>query len=336
MINVGVIGCGYWGPNILRNLNDIANCTVIKLCDLKEGRLEYVRNLGHRIEVTKDYRDIINDHRIDAVFLATPPETHFALASEIINSGKHLFVEKPLATCSRDAQKLVELSRAKDSILMVGHLFIYNPAVIEIRKLLNSRRIGDVFYINSYRLNLPPPRSKLNVVWDLACHDVSIVLDWLSKDPEEIIAYGKTYTKTNVEDMAYIIIFFPDSIVVNIHVSWLMPGKLRQTYIIGSKGVIVYDDTLSDGRVKIYDEGIDTRIGTSDTDSIRLFYGAGSVTVPNLSNVEPLRLECQHFIDCILRSETPITDGESGLKTVKVLELACRSMRSNGKAMSFK
>lgn len=336
MIRIGVIGCGYWGPNLIRNFAEVNDCRVTMVSDLKVGRLNYIKTRYPEIKLTSNYRDILNNPEIDAVCIVTPVSTHFRITHEAMQAGKHVFVEKPLANSVEHAEILSQKNREKDLVLMVGHIFEYHPAVIRLKEMVDNGDIGDIFYIDSCRINLGPPSSELNVLWDLGPHDVSIILKLIGTFPEEVSAFGRAYIRPKLEEMIYITLKFPGKVVANIHLSWLAPCKLRRTQIVGSKKVVIFDDTDNLSKLKVFSEGIDTRIDATDFGEFQLTYRSGDIVCPSLDNIEPLKAEVSHFLECIRTKSTPDTDVENGLRVVKILQAADESMRNNGKPVSLK
>ncbi len=328
-VNVGLIGCGYWGPNLLKSLMRIDGCRVAAVADIRAGRLGFVQERYPMVRTMTDYGELLKDMRIDAVVLATPPESHALIGGEILRSGKHLFVEKPLAASSAEGAALAEAASKRRLVLMVGHLFVHHPAVTEMKKWLDAGRIGALCYVNSTRLNMMPPETRLNVVWDLACHDVAMILHLTGAEPLEVSASGRDYVKEGRVDAAFINMAFPGKVFANIHAGWLMPGRVRKTYVMGTKGAIVFDDTLVAEKVVVYGEGVDTRLGSKDTGSASLAYGSGPVLRPEIDPREPLLAECEHFIGCVRTGERPLTDAASGVSTIRVMEAACESIGMN-------
>ncbi|MBI1922651.1 Gfo/Idh/MocA family oxidoreductase [Candidatus Poribacteria bacterium] len=329
MITIAVIGCGYWGPNLIRNFNELSNCKVLKVCDQKQGRLKFIGTRYPHIELCSEHRDVFNDPCIDAVCLVTPVPTHYALAKEALLAGKNVFVEKPLAYSTDQAKELIDLAERCGKVLMVGHVFEYHPAITKISAIMKNGECGDMRYIDSCRINLGPPTVQVSVIWDLAPHDLSIIFYLTGMEPTAVSAVGKSYLRKGLEDVSYITVQFDNGVLGHVHVSWLSPCKLRTTYIIASQKVIVFNDTLSVEKVKIYNEGIDTRIDADDFGEFQLTYRSGDIHSPNLDNREPLHIECEHFIECIEKGIKPRSDGLSGLRVVKTLEAAQRSMRNN-------
>jgi predicted dehydrogenase len=328
-IKVGVIGCGYWGPKLIRNFVEIPEATVVGVADLNNDRLAHIQTVYPQIRVTRDYRELTLDG-LDAIVVATPPATHYKIARECLEQGLHVLVEKPLALSSEQARELVELAAARDLVLMVGHTFEYNAAVRALREIITSGEIGEVHYIDSVRVSLGLFQPDLNVIWDLAPHDISILLYILGKTPTAISAQGIACVQEGIEDVAYLNLLFPGNVMAHVHVSWLDPCKVRRTTIVGSRKMVVYDDVESLEKVKIYDKGVDKVPYTDSFGDFQLSYRYGDIVIPNISFPEPLRKECSHFLDCIANHEKPQSDGEVGLKVVKILEVAQRSLKNGG------
>lgn len=331
MVRVGVIGCGYWGPNVIRNLSELPDCRVVWAADLKPGRLSYIGQRYPWIELTTHYTQILQDPTIDAVCIVTPPQTHPAFVKEALLAGKHVFVEKPLACTVAEAEEVVGLAEQQGKVLMVGQIFEYSPAVQKLKELIASGEVGEVYYIDSTRINLGPPAARVSVLYDLAPHDLSIIFTLKETEAEAICAVGQSYSRNGLEDMAYVTLRFGDGSLGHIHVSWLAPCKLRKTYVVGSKKVVVFDDTESVEKVKVFGEGFDNRVGAEDFGEFQLTYRAGDIYIPYLDNREPLQLECQDFLDSIRKGRSPRSDGRSGLRIVRALEAAERSIRAGGK-----
>jgi len=331
MVKVGVIGCGYWGPNVVRNLNDLPDGQVTWAADLKPGRLNYIRQRYPHIELTTDYAEILENATVDAVCIVTPPQTHHAFVKEALLAGKHVFVEKPLACTVAEAEELVDLAEQQGKVLMVGQIFEYSPAVQKLKELIERGEVGEIYYIDSTRINLGPPSAQVSVLYDLAPHDLSIIFTLKEAEPEEICAVGQSYSGNGLEDMAYVTLRFRDGSLGHIHVSWLAPCKLRKTYVVGSKKVLVFDDTESVEKVKVFNEGVDNRLEAGDFGEFQLTYRSGDIYSPRLDNREPLHLECQDFLASIQNGGRPRSDGYSGLRIVRALEAAERSIREGGR-----
>lgn len=329
MLTVGVIGCGYWGPNLIRNFINIKDAEVKSCSDLREERLSHMKRLYPSIETTKEYGEIIADPDIDAVVIATPVSTHFEIARQALETGKHVFCEKPLAQSVDQGVSMVDLADDRDRVLMVGHTFVYTAAVNKIKELINSGELGDIYYISTSRVNLGLFQEDINVVWDLAPHDVSIMNYILGSRPEAVSAVGHSYIQPGIQDVSFVTIRFPGSILSNLHVSWLNPNKIRKTTVVGSKKMLVYDDISSLEKIRIYDKGVDVIPHYDTFGEFQLSYRYGDIHIPKLDDAEPLKNECQHFIDCIGGKE-PRSSGRHGLEVLLVLDAIDRSMSANG------
>jgi predicted dehydrogenase len=329
MIRVGVIGCGYWGPNLIRNFVEIPASTVVAVADLSQERLEHIQRCYPQITGTSDYRDLF-ELDLDAIVVATPPATHFCLAKDGLEHGLHVLVEKPVALASRDAQQLIDLAEEHDRILMVGHTFVYNPAVRALKEIIDSGEIGGIHYIDAVRASLGLFQRDLNVLWDLAPHDISILLHVLRSDPVSVSARGIACVQDDIEDVAYISLRFPDNILAHLHLSWLDPCKVRRITVVGSEKMVVYDDVESLEKVRIYDKGVEAPPYTNSFGDFQFSYRYGDITIPNLRFTEPLRVECDHFLECISADKRPLTDGHNGLKVLEIIEAAQESMRNRG------
>jgi len=328
-IKVGVIGCGYWGPNLIRNFVEIPTSDVIIVADLKEERLSTIAARYPKIMVTRNYKDLFN-HSLDAVVIATPPVTHYSLAKECLEHGLNVLVEKPITIKSEYAEELIQLAAANDLVLMVGHTFEYNAAVHTLKQLIDSGELGQIYYVDTARLNLGLFQRDLNVLWDLAPHDISILLHILGRHPISVSAHGMPCVFDGIHDVVYIDMLFPDNILGPIHVSWLAPCKVRRTTVVGSKKMVVYNDIENAEKIKIYDKGIDRPPYTESFADFQFSYRSGDILIPNIRFSEPLRLECQHFLECIQNHCEPQSGGNQGLEVVKVLEAAQDSLNKNG------
>ena len=331
-IRVGVIGAGYWGPNIVRNLHEAPGAEAVAVADLSEERLDAIRKRFPAVRVTTDYKELLSDSTIDAICVVTPVNTHRKLAEEAFAAGKHVFVEKPLAKTVSDAEAIVRAGERAGKTLMVGHTFVYNPAVAVVKDILNSGGIGEVHYLDSQRVNLGLHQFDINVLWDLGPHDVSIALYWLGEEPEWVQCSGACFVQPNIEDVVFLMIGFPSGAIAHAHLSWLAPSKLRTTIVIGSKKMVVYDDNQAVEKVKIYDQGVDKL----ESDELRRSYRAGDIHSPRVPMTEALQIEMRHFIECVRDGKKPISDGEAGLMVVRVLELAMRSLRSGGARVAYR
>ena len=315
-IRVGVVGLGYWGPNLARNLAAIPGCELAWLCDASEqARAEQaLRFPGARTSAEID--ELLADPQLDAVVLATPVPTHAQLTAAVAGAGKHCFVEKPLATNVTDAQRAIDAADAAGKILMVGHLLEYHPAVARLKALIDEQELGSLFYVYGNRLNLGKLRADENALWSLGAHDVSVALHLIGEEPEECSAHGACYVRENVQDVVFCYLRFPSGVVAHLHLSWLDPHKERRLTVVGSRRMATFDDMLIEGKLTVYDKGFD-----EDTRSWGEYIArSGDIFSPRIANVEPLRLECEHFIECVRSGATPRSDGASGLRVVRVLE----------------
>ena len=331
-IRVGVIGAGYWGPNIVRNLYEAPGADAVAVADLSQDRLDAITKRFPAVRVTTDYREVIADPSIDAICVVTPVGTHRTIAVEAFAAGKHVFVEKPLSKTVSDAEAIVRASERAGKTLMVGHTFVYNPAVVVVKGILDSKGLGEVHYLDSQRVNLGLHQFDINVLWDLGPHDVSIALYWLDEEPEWVQCTGACFVQDGIEDVVFLMIGFPSGAIAHAHLSWLAPSKLRTTIVIGSKKMVVYDDNQAVEKVKIYDQGVDKL----ESDELRRSYRAGDIHSPRVPMTEALQLEMRDFIDCVRTGKKPRSDGEAGLQVVRVLELAMRSLRSGGARVAYR
>jgi len=330
LINVALIGYGYWGPNLARNFHSLPECRLIACCDINEERLKEAQRLYPGLKITTDFRDLLKDDEVDAVAIATPVGLHYSIAREALLHGKHVLVEKPMTTSVEEARDLVELANRQGKVLMAGHTFEYNPAVLKMKELISRGEIGAIYYIHSTRVNLGRVQKDLNALWSIAPHDISILLFLLEVMPQEVSARGATYLNSVVEDVVFIHLVFPHNVIAHVHVSWLDPCKVRKMTVVGSKKMIVYDDVDSEAKIRIYDKGV-FKIGNSELfGEFQYKVHSGDIHIPRIDLSEPLRNECQHFIHCIREGKKPLSDGESGLRVVKVLEAAQKSLKSQG------
>lgn len=331
MLNIAQIGVGYWGPNLLRNLLANRECRVKTVADLSKDRQDYVKRLYPAIEVTDELGQIFLDPEIDAVVIATPVATHFDLAKQALESGKHILVEKPLATKVMEIEQLGKIACEKKLIAMVGHTFLYNGAVRYIKKLIDSGEVGDIRYIYSQRLNLGRIRSDVDALWNLAPHDVSIIQYWLDNPtPLSVVRRGIDCIQNKLEDVVFLNIIYPNKIMANIHVSWLDPHKVRSMTIVGSRKMIVYDDT-AENKIAIFDKGIDKmeisgdKIKPEKVNFDNFKYRSGDVLLPRIDFQEPLQVEICHFLDCVQNGTQCLTGIDHAKKVVEILSCECQS-----------
>jgi predicted dehydrogenase len=330
IINVAVAGCGYWGPNLIRNFSSLADCKVKQVCDLDAKRLAHMKNLYPAVETTTDFGALTDDKELDAIVVATPVHLHYELAKKSLLAGKHTFVEKPMAQSSAQCQELVELAAKKKLTLMVGHTFIYSTPVRKIKEIIDSGDIGEVQYISSRRLNLGLFQKDINVTWDLAPHDIAIILYWLGKPPVSVNCQGKAHVNKDIEDVTNMSLNFTNGGFATIHSSWLDPNKVREMIIVGSKRMIVYNDNEPLEKIKIYDKRVEVPPHYDTFAEFQYSYHYGDVHIPYLKQVEPLKVETQHFLDCIRKGTKPESSGLEGLRVIQILEASSKSLKSNG------
>ena len=331
-LRVAVIGAGYWGPNLIRNLSEAPGAEPVAVADLSQERLDPIHKRFPAVRTTRDHTEIVADKSVDAVCIATPVNTHRKLAEQFLAAGKHVIVEKPLAPNVADAEAIVRAAEKAGRTLMVGHTFVYNPAVVTVRGLIERGELGRINYVDSQRVNLGLHQFDINVLWDLGPHDVSITLYWLAEEPEWVQCIGACYVQPDIEDVVFLTMGFPSGAVAHAHLSWLAPSKLRTMTVIGSKKMAVYDDVQAVERVKVYDFGVESL----DSEELRRSYRAGDIHSPRVAITEALQLEMRHFIECVQQGKKPRSDGEAGLRVVRVLEAGMRSLRSGGARVSYR
>ncbi len=328
-VKVGVIGAGYWGPNLIRNFYQIPAADLQFICDTRQERLDHVRSLYPQVKTTRDVEELLASD-VEAVVIATPVSTHHPLALKCLSAGKHILVEKPLASSTVLAQDIVEAGEQAGKVVMTGHTFLYNPAVEAVREIIASGELGKIYYINCTRVNLGLYQPDVNVVWDLAPHDISILMHILGQEPQSASARGGQFVKHDTYDVAYLSLFFADGVMADIRVSWLDPNKIRQITVVGSKKMLVYDDIEPKDKVKIFDKGVEIQPYTDTLEEFHLAYRYGEVTTYPLAWHEPLRLECEQFLECIAHQTSPCSDGWLGLRVVQTLEAAQHSLNNGG------
>ncbi len=335
MLRIGVIGYGYWGPNLVRNFAEMNETEIVVVADKKQEQLDRVRNSYPYVDVTTDDNNLFK-RRLDAVVIATPPPTHFALAKVCLENGLHVLVEKPLSLSSEEAEQLIKLAAARNLKLMVGHTFEFNPAVHKLKEIIDSGELGRVYYIDAVRVNLGLLQRNLNVIWDLAPHDISILHYLLESTPVTVSAHGGDCIVDDMHDIAYLHLRFPDKVLAHVHISWLDPCKVRRITVVGSKKMAVYDDVEPLEKIKIYDKGVDKMPYTDSFGDFQYSYHYGDVVIPHIRFSEPLRIECRHFVDSIVNDHKPQTDGNNGLNVIRVLEAAQESLRTDGMPVHLK
>jgi predicted dehydrogenase len=323
-VRVGVAGLGYWGPNLARNLAALPGCELRWVCDPSEPARARVAPQFPGARATAELEDLLADPALDAVVLATPVPTHAELAVRVAEAGKHCFVEKPLATTAADAQRAVDAAERAGRVLMVGHLLEYHPAVDRLRALLAEGELGELYYVYGNRLNLGKLRADENALWSLGAHDVSVILHLIDEEPAECTAHGRSYVRAGVEDVVFCYLRFPSGVVAHLHLSWLDPHKERRLTVVGARRMATFDDMRLEGKLTLYDKGFDQDVRSWGEYLAR----SGEIFSPELPAVEPLRVECEHFLECLRTGATPRSDGRSGLRVVRVLERLQRSLES--------
>lgn len=334
-IVLGQLGCGYWGPNLLRNFSALPDCEVRYVVDSSAERRQFVKENFPRSETVGSFERVLDDPDVDAVVIATPAGSHFSLAREVLRRGKHVFVEKPLATKASEVDELARCATKRDLIVMAGHTFVYNSAVRYVKSLIDAGELGEVRYIYSQRLNLGRIRSDIDALWNFAPHDISIIQYWLNNsEPLSICRQGMAYIQEGIDDVVFLSLEYPGKVIANIHVSWLDPQKVRKMIVVGSRKMVVYDD-IADNKITIYDKGIDRRaiLGQNmDFDNPRMAmfnYRSGDILIPQFEFTEPLRVEAEHFRDCVLKNKEPLTGISHARAVVSILERA-RPFGTNG------
>ena len=339
MIRMGVIGYGYWGPNIVRNLRGVDGCEVATVCDRSPGALTRVAQAYPEVATTRDASELMTSPKIDAVAIVTPVHTHFPLAKSALQHGKHVFIEKPFTATTAQAEELIELAARRNLTIMVDHTFLFTGAVRKIRQLMDEGVLGDIYYYDSTRVNLGLFQHDVSVVWDLAPHDLSIMDFLIHGKPEAVIATGETHLNGLV-DVAYITVYFPGNTIAHINVNWLSPVKIRTTLIGGEKRMLVWNDLEADEKLKIYDKGVAMNgnghgNGKQGLYELLVSYRSGDMWAPRVEQTEALKVELSYFIDCVRTTQTPINDGVAGLRVVPLLEAADRSLKERGRAVTL-
>jgi predicted dehydrogenase len=329
MITIGVIGCGYWGPNLIRNFKKTPGCQVTVCCDRDNSRLQRITHLFPEIPTTTDHENLL-EADIDAVVIATPVRTHYPLAKAFLERGKHVFVEKPLTPSSAECRDLIDIAEARGLTLMVGHTFEYTAAVNKIKQIVQSGEIGEVLYINSTRVNLGLFQKDINVIWDLAPHDISIISYVLGKEPISVNAQGRSHFAEGIEDVAMTTLQYQDGPIAFIRNSWIDPNKVRSMIFVGSKKMLEYDDISPNEKVKIYDKGVEKPAYYDDFGSFQFSYRYGDIYIPRIEEYEALGVECAHFVECVQTGATPRSDGHSGMRVTCAIEAACQSLLAGG------
>lgn len=332
-INVGIIGCGYWGPNFVRNFAQMKGVAVKYVCDLDRNRMAHIKKSYPEIKTTQNYFDIINDQEVNAVVVATAANAHYRIAKDALLNDLNILVEKPIATNIKEAEELVEIAKQRNKILMVGHTFEYNPGIRKLKEIVDSGQLGRIYYLYSRRTNLGPIRKDVNAMWDLAPHDISIFNYLLGVLPLSVRASGERYLAHDLYDVCFISLDFPDNVLAHLHVSWLDPKKVREIVVVGSKKMAFFDDLNINTPISVYDKSAVKKRFKQEYDSFEEFQMIvknGSVRTPKIKKAEPLKLECRHFIDCIQKRSACLTDGQDGLAVLGVLTAIEKSLSKDG------
>jgi len=334
MISIGIIGVGRWGPNILRSFVSMEDVRVASVCDVDEHRLHQIKQRFPQVKTTTHFSQLLEDTSLECIVVSTPVATHFSLAKEFLTTGRHVFVEKPLATSVAECQELIELAARKHTVLFVGHVFKYNAGVRAAKEYIDRGELGNIFLLDANRTNLGPVRYDANALWDLASHDISIFSYWLGAHPQSVSARGGCYLNKGIEDVAYATFEYHNGSIAHVHASWLNPKKVREITVVGERKMLLWNDMNLSEPIRIYNRGFEREDMYQDTfESFRLSIREGEVIIPSVKLNEPLTAECEHFIHCVKTGTTPLTDGVDGLNVVKALEAATASMKAQGKTV---
>jgi predicted dehydrogenase len=332
-IKVGVVGCGYWGPNLIRNFRSLPDCNLKMMCDLSEGRLKHLKNLYPEVKGETDFSHMLNGAGLDAVVIATNLKSHYPMAKASLLAGKHTFIEKPMAASMSECEELMAIAQQKGLVLMIGHTFVYSAAVKKIKEIVEWGDLGDIRYISARRLNLGLFQQDINVAWDLASHDVSIILHIMDEMPISVNCRGSAHITPGIEDVTSMCLTFRKDRSAIIHSSWLDPRKIREMTIVGSKRMIVYDDVAPLEKIRVFDVRVERPPHYDTFAEFHYAYHYGDVYAPYIKQEEPLKTECQHFLDCIRENKTPMSGGTQGIETVKILEASSLSLKQHGSAV---
>jgi len=335
MIKLAIVGLGYWGPNLMRNFDGLKDCEVLFCCDLDQSNLNQIKEQYPYVQITKHFDELVDNPEIDALVIATSASIHYELAKKALLHDKHVFVEKPLTLGLQNAVKLVRLANQRKRKLMVGHLMEYHPAIEKLKEIIESGKLGEIYYLYSQRVNLGKIRHNENALWSFAPHDLSIIMYLLDMEPETVSASGQCYLQENIEDVVFVNLQFPNKIMANIQLSWLDPHKIRKTTIVGSEKMAVFDDMAGTEMLRVYNKGVDNnKHASSFGEAFSLRFG--DINIPYIKMTEPLRLECQHFLDCIQNDKTPRSDGQDGMRVVRALKAAQQSLEKGGVPVNIK
>lgn len=331
LIRIGMIGVGYWGPNLIRNFCELDDAQVVWCSDLSQERLNKIAKRYPGVKCTTNFEDLLTDPRVDAVVIATPVSTHYRIATAALEHGKHVMIEKPIADSAEHALALIDLARRVNRVLMVDHTFIYTSAVRKIRELIDSGELGDILYFDSTRVNLGLFQKDINVIWDLAPHDLSIMDYLLRAEPISVSAIGASHAGNDIANIAYLTLRFPNNVIAHFHVNWLAPVKIRQTLLGCSKKMVVYDDLEPTDKVRVYDKGIVINGSPEKRYQTLIGYRTGDVLIPKIDAMEALLCVAREFVSSIIENRAPLTDGVAGYRVVRILEAAQQSLEANGR-----
>jgi len=334
-LNIGVVGCGYWGPNLIRNFRSTPDCKVRTICDQDENRLKQLKELYPEVQTETRFEAVLADRNVEAIVIATPVRFHYKMAKASLAAGKHTFIEKPMASSSAECEELNELARENGLTLMIGHTFLYSAPVRKIKEIIKAGDIGTIQYISSRRLNLGLYQKDINVAWDLAPHDISIILHIMDQPPQSVNCRGNCHVTPGIEDVTNMALTFPNNQLATIHNSWLDPRKVREMTIVGTRRMIVYDDVEPLEKIKIYDARVDRPPHYNTFAEFTYSYHYGDIYVPYVKQEEPLKVECQHFVDCVQTGALPISNGHHGLELVRILEASSLSLKQQGAAVNI-
>jgi predicted dehydrogenase len=334
-IKVGVVGCGYWGPNLIRNFRSLQDCTLKVMCDLNEERLAHLKTLYPEVKGETNFDNLINNSGLDAIVIATTLKSHYAMAKASLTAGKHTFIEKPMAASLEECQELVDIAQKNGLILMIGHTFLYSAAVKKIKEIVDWGDLGEIRYISARRLNLGLFQQEINVAWDLASHDISIIQYIMGEMPTSVNCRGSAHITPGVEDVTSMCLTFGKDRSAIVHSSWLDPRKVREMTIVGSKRMIVYDDVAPLEKIRVFDARVERPPHYDTFAEFHYAYHYGDVYAPYIKQEEPLKIECQHFLECIREGKAPLSSGVQGMETVRILEASSLSLKRNGSAIQL-
>jgi len=334
MVKIGVIGFGYWGPNVVRNFQSTDEAQVVSICDMDKHALSRAQKNYPEMKMTSNPNELISSPEIDAVAIVTPVFTHFELAKKALEKGKHIFVEKPFTSSVAEAEKLIELADKNKAKIMVDHTFLFTGAVRKIKELIEDNVLGNLYYFDSTRVNLGLFQHDINVIWDLAPHDLSIMDYVIEEKPEAIVANGTAHFSSELEDIAFITVYFNSNVIAHFNINWLSPVKVRMTLIGGENKMLLWNDLEKDEKIKVYDKGVEVE-NREGVYNLLVSYRSGDIWTPRVDQTEALKIEAEYFIDCLLNDKTPINDGHAGLRVVKILEASDLSIKNNGRMINL-